>query len=299
MKKIFIFLFLIIVSIFLARNIIAKESLKYYLSSNFDIEAFFGKIDIGLKKIIIDEANLAKDNFQFKAKNIEVGYKVNFPFQLSFDFLKIVAAQIKDQRFGSLALDFVPHDNYYQLFGNNLSFKRKEIENFSLIIKLKKNKLYFYDLESTFIDSSFRLSGYLNLDGVNDICMDLVVKDLALSDMVFLFGDKKKINLEGKFSGKVDCCFKNNKISYLDLDIDDLEGGVINFKEETSLDFLKNRLDKKSYRYLLDNLKNYKYDEGSIRVKTDKNNLILEANFLSKELGKRNIAITLHDVLAE
>jgi hypothetical protein len=299
MKKIFIFLFLGFVVIFLVRNMIAKEFLKYYLNSNFKIEASFEEINIGLKKIIIDKTNLVKDNFQFKAKNIEARYEVNFPFQLSLDSLRIVDAQVKDQQLGSLNFDLTPYGDYHQLLGNNLLFKSKEIGNFSLSIRLKENKLYFYDLKSTFIDSTFLLSGYLNLGDFNNICIDLVVKDLALSDIIFLFGDKKKINLEGKFSGKVDCCFRNNKISYLDLDIDDLEGGVINFKEETSLDFLKKRLDKKYYAYLLDNLKNYKYDEASIGVKTDKNNLILEANFFSEELGKRNITIKLHDVLVK
>ncbi|MCF7873098.1 MAG: hypothetical protein K9L80_02725 [Candidatus Omnitrophica bacterium] len=299
MKKIFISLFLVVAIVFLARNMIAKESLKYYLNYNFKIEASFEKVNIGLKKIIIDKANLVKDNFQFKAKNIEARYEVNFPFWLSLDSLRIVDAQIKDQQLGSLNFDFIPYDDYHQFFGNNLLFKGKEIGNFSLSIKLEENKLYFYNLESTFIDSAFLLSGYLNLGDFNNICIDLVVKDLALSDIIFLFGDKKKINLEGKFSGKGDCCFKNNKISYLDLDIDGLEGGVINFKEETSLDFLKNRLDKKSYRYLLDNLKNYKYDTGSIGAETEKNNLVLEANFFSEELGKRNITIKLHDVLVK
>lgn len=299
MKKIFIFLFLVVIVIFLARNMIGKESLEYYLNSNFKIEASFGEVNIGLKKIIIDRTNLVKDNFQLKAKSIEARYKVNFPFQLSLDSLRIVDAQVKDQRFGSLNLDLVPYDDYHQLVGDNLLFKGKKIGNFSLSIRLKEDKLYFYDLESTFIDSASLFSGYLDLGNFNNICIDLVIKDLALSDIVFLFGDKKKINLKGKFSGKVNCCFKNNKISYLDLDIDNLEGGVINFKEETSLDFLKNRLDKKSYRYLLDNLKNYKYDEGSIGVNTDKNNFILEANFFSEELGKRSITIKLHDVLVE
>ncbi|MFO8052708.1 MAG: YdbH domain-containing protein [Candidatus Omnitrophota bacterium] len=297
MKKIAIFLFLVVAVILLARNIIAKESLKYYLNSNFKIEASFEGVNVGLKKIIINEANLAKDNFQFKAKKIEARYKVNFLFQLSLESLEIVDAQLKDQQFGSLNFGLIPHDNYYQFLGNNLSFKGKEIGDFSLSIRLREDELYFYNLESTFIDSASLLSGYLDLGDFNNICMDLAAKDLALSDIVFLFGDKEEINLEGKFSGKVNCCFKNNKLSYLNLDVDDRGGGVINFKKETSLDFLKNRLDKKSYRYLLDNLKNYKYDKGNIKVDLEENDIVFEANFSSKELGERNITIKLHNIL--
>ncbi|MCF7870066.1 MAG: hypothetical protein K9L69_04225 [Candidatus Omnitrophica bacterium] len=299
MKKIFIFSFLAVVAIFLARNIIVKYSLSYYLRSNLKTEISLKKIDLGLKKIIINKVGLAKGGLHFTAKDIVLEYDISFPFQIKPHSLKITGAWFEDKRFGSLAFDLVPSGEAYFFNADGLSIQGKKIGSFSLSFQLKGNRVNFNNLKSSFINSSAVVDGYLNLTNLNNICIDLSVENLSLAAIVFLFAKKEDMDLEGHFDGGGSFCFKNNKISQLNLDIDDLEGGKINLKKKASLDFLKKRLDKKSYSYLLDNLKNYKYDKGSIEVDVEKNDIILEAIFFSEELGERNITVKLHDVLVK
>jgi hypothetical protein len=182
---------------------------------------------------------------------------------------------------------------------DNLRTGDTKINNLKAPFKLKDNQLRYDNLQFDIINQSISLSGYFDFSDSNNSCFFLSLTDLSFKDLIFLATGKKEIVLKGKFKGEAKICFKDSKISYLELAIYNLKRGKIKIKKEASLDFLKKRLDEKSYSYLLDNLKNYKYDKGNIEAKLDKNGIILKANFSSKELGERNITIKLHDLFTK
>jgi hypothetical protein len=182
---------------------------------------------------------------------------------------------------------------------DNLRAGDTKIDDLKAPFKSQDNQLRYGILQFDIINQSASLSGYFDLSDSNNSCFFLSVTDLSVKELIFLATGKKEIVLKGKFKGEAKICFKDNKISYLDLGIYNLKGGKINIKKEASLDFLKKRLDEKSYSYILDNLKNYKYDKGDIEAKLDKKDIILKANFSSKELGERNITIKLHDLFTK
>lgn len=268
MKKIIILLILLALIISLAKDLIIKESLKYYLNSRFKTEASLEGVNLGFRSFLVDECNLTKNDFRLKAKGVEFRYKIIFPFRIRPVFLKI----------------------------DSLRSGNKKIDNLRISLELNDSRLSYNNLQFGIVNQSASLSGYFDF---NSSCFFLSLADLSLEDLIFLATGKKEIVLKGEFRGKVKFCFKDNKISYLNLGIYNLKGGKINIKKEASLEFLKKRLDEKSYSYLLDNLKNYKYDKGDIEAKLDKKDIILKANFSSKELGERNVTIKLHDLFAK
>ncbi len=275
MKKIFVFilvfLFLIITVVFFSKNIIVKEALKYYLKTNFAVESLWENLDIGFKKLSLEKVNLSKENFEINVKNLEFEYEIEFPLQLKPNYLKI----------GNLIID------------------NKAIKNINLIFELQGKRLNFYNFQANFVNDSALISGFIDFSNSDNVCVVVAVEDIALKNVVYLFADKKDISLMGEFSGKAKVCFTGNKIDDFSLDINNLRDGAINLQKETALDFLKNRVDKESYLYLLDNLKNYQYDKGKITARLDNEDIIFRANFSSKISGERNIIIKLHDVFAK
>ncbi len=275
MKKTFtfilVFLCLIITAGFFTKDIIVKETLKYYLKSNFKVASSWGNLNLGFKKLSLEKVNLSRENFEISVKNLEFEYEFDFPRQLKPNYLKI----------GDLVID------------------NKKIKNLNLIFELQDKRLNFYNFQANFINDSALISGFVDFSNLGNVCIVIAVEDIALKSVVYLFADKKDVSLAGEFSGKTKACFTGNKINDFYLDIDNLKGGAINFQKETALDFLKGRVDEKSYLYLLDNLKNYQYDKGKIAAGVDKEDIIFRANFDSQMSGERNITIKLHNLLAK
>lgn len=206
-------------------------------------------MDIGFKKLSLEKVNLSKENFEINVKNLEFGYKFDFSRQLKPNYLKI----------GSLIID------------------NKAIKNINLIFELQGKRLNFYNFQANFVNDSASVSGFIDFSNSDNVCVVVAVEDVALKNIVYLFADKKDISLTGEFSGKAKVCFMGNKIDDFSLDINNLRGGAINLQKETALDFLKNRVDKKSYLYLLDNLKNYQYDKGGIEVRTAEDDIFFQS----------------------
>jgi hypothetical protein len=88
-----------------------------------------------------------------------------------------------------------------------------------------------------------------------------------------------------------------NMLRDIKVDLSNSAGGLIHVKDESSLDFLRKYMDDRSFKALVDNFKNYAYNIGTVAVRREGRDVIVEADFDSPVMGHRKIVVKFHDCI--
>ena len=88
-----------------------------------------------------------------------------------------------------------------------------------------------------------------------------------------------------------------NMLKDIKIDLADNAGGLINIKNESSLDFLRKYMDEPSFKALVDNFKNYAYNIGTAAVYKQGRAVVVKTDFDSPVMGHRDIVINFHNLL--
>ena len=102
--------------------------------------------------------------------------------------------------------------------------------------------------------------------------------------------------MKGMFDGQIKSCFKGAKPMSLKTEFFNNQGGFVHIKKEASFYLLRKQLDKATYNKVIDNLENYRYNEGNIAIHKEENNLVVKILLDSEEMGKRDITLNLHNI---
>lgn len=290
----FSILAVIIFSFFLAKDLIFKSLLERYLYNNFQAQSSFEKINLNLKCFDAHGVSLLKNQDYFSADKVRLCFNLFSLGDPQTYGLEIKGADFNIQDSARGNFNLIPGEEKHFLEMKGLEVFKKKIEKLFLSLYLAEGSLYFQDLESDLFSAQPDISGQFDFLGREEICGHIVLEKLPLEDLIFLFADKKEgLEASGKFSGRVNFCFDQGEVSYLGGGIEAVGGGMLNIKQEAPIDFLRKRLDKKSYQYLIDSLKKYKYDKGSITLTKEEGIVSVQVSFDSQLLGV-NLDINFH-----
>jgi hypothetical protein len=103
----------------------------------------------------------------------------------------------------------------------------------------------------------------------------------------------------GLFGGTIALDAAQGRVTALDVALSAKAAGTFSVKQEKALSFVKEnyRLDDVSYRALVDNMKNYRYNASTVTMKKEGEAVMLIIDLSSIDYGTRHFEIALHGFL--
>lgn len=124
--------------------------------------------------------------------------------------------------------------------------------------------------------------------------VDLKLKDIRLEKVVEVFELNEKIDITGIVSGSLELSGEGSVLTGLKGKLETSpKGGTLTIKNKEWLDAIA-LYAKQDLSMIVENFKNYHYNEGNAGLGLDGTSVIVDAH-LSGEAGKRDLLITLHD----
>ncbi|MCM8781259.1 MAG: YdbH domain-containing protein, partial [Candidatus Omnitrophica bacterium] len=141
-----------------------------------------------------------------------------------------------------------------------------------------------------------RLKGELELsfDSLRTFRLNLEFLYIDLENFSETANLQQKIKLSGTLSGKLSLEGTKDNFSFINGDFVTLPpGGEFSIKDNRYLERLANQSGQ-ALDLIMENFKNYYYNNGSLKLHLNKNNLEVKINLDGKN-GKRNLDITMHN----
>ncbi len=230
---------------------------------------------------------------------------LNFRSQFSFSgalegkkIKKINNIDIVDLNFKNPPLEFdltfyKESAGKYKLTVSSLKFRQNETENIRATVSIDQDVIFIEKVYSDLLGPRSLVSGSINFSTFDNFCLSLNLYNSSFGGILKLAGIQKDLNFDGEFDGGIAACLEQFKLAHIDGDLSNFSGGAINIKKEASIGFLKRYLDESSYEVMIDNLKNYAYNKGQIKVSKPNSTIRIVLDFSSQELGKRTITVNL------
>ncbi len=169
--------------------------------------------------------------------------------------------------------------------------KVKEIKSKAI---LEGSRLRLDSLGAYFLDGEIR--GNLDLEiGKNpQYLLNLKFLDCAIGAFVKDFNLQEKFTASGSLSGTLTLKGSGPDVNILSGDFSAVRpGGVLTITDTVFLERIA-RNSSQSLDLLVESFKNYRYNNGIMKLSLDKDNLILEIA-LDSQAGKRDLAVTIHN----
>jgi hypothetical protein len=297
-KTILLAFLLLVVFIFLSRNLLIRAAAAHYLEKEFKGVCSIEALDLWINRLTLEGFKFSNENIKLELEKGVLEFSV-FPARARLSGLALEGFDFKMNGLRLKGLSLTPSaPDTYELNISSLRFKESQVKFIAISIKVGESKIIFGPTFNPALGPQGSLAGVIDRRGGPDLCLELSLDKVSAPALMALIAkDQKDIALEGLFAGELVVCLKGGKPVGLRGNFHNQGQGLINIKKETSLDFLKQYLDGASYKVLIDGLKNYKYNEGKITVGREANDLIIDISFDSLEAGKRIIPINFHDVL--
>lgn len=184
--------------------------------------------------------------------------------------------------------------NRYIFKMSGMKMKDKEIPGLSFYLYPESLSVHFKGIDTPLLGDKSLVKGVMDTSNYSKVCIDADFDKSSFEKIVDLFSGKESLSFRGIFRGELKLCLAGG-ISGLSGEFINKKGGLIKIKKEASLSFLKKYLDLASYQALISNLKNYSYNKGKINITQKEKAVIVNMNFYSPDLGKRNLTVTLHN----
>ncbi|MBN3040926.1 MAG: hypothetical protein JW867_07345 [Candidatus Omnitrophica bacterium] len=234
------------------------ESPELYLGLEFSFRGSFAASEL------IDLKNLKIDRFDYRNKAVS----------LSFDL-----EQVKGRNM-ILHLDSIKHED-------------REIKNISLPLEIGKDSITLKE-SPLYVLGEGNIEGKLQYTPPDNFCVNLILKSASFNFLIEFLGQDKNVIFRGPFAGVIDLCFKAGQVLSFDSSLESSDNGVVHLRKEVTFDFLKQYLDKKSLKELVDSFNNYTYNSGKIGLKMKGDTISVHFDFFSQSRGRRNVEINYH-----
>ena len=298
LKLILFSLLLFIFVLFVFRNSIIKYHIESFLSKSLKASCKIEKLNLSFNFFKIQGLKINSRNFEIKAEEIFVKFSP-IAFRRK-DFIRDVgvskfSVSFENFQVSNLSLKKA-YKNLYSLKIDTVRIKNEQFINFLIPIKAAQERIIFPKAQNSLLGKSGYVTAVIDINKYEDLCFSAKFNGVSFGKIIDAFASEDA-GTTGLFDGKIKICLAKFKISGVDVEFVNKGKGIINIKKESSLAFLKTYLDKPSYNALIDNFKNYEYNEGVVIAKNDKGVLGLNLDFTSETMGRRNIAINFHNIL--
>ncbi|MBF0386006.1 MAG: hypothetical protein HQL27_09085 [Candidatus Omnitrophica bacterium] len=205
---------------------------------------------------------------------------------------------IGKHRINNLNLTRVKGQNYL-LKTDEIVLNEKSLKNLRFPMELDKNFFILNGVNIAPLGPNSLARGRIEFNGFNDVCLKTDFEKLSLNEIMGIFFDKKDVMMKGQYQGFFNICGSGRKVYKLEGKFVNDNGGSIEIKNESAFRFLSRYLNESIYVALVDSLKEYTYDKGSIEINKKDDDLVSSFNLSSEKQGQRNFDINFHDIAGE
>jgi len=177
---------------------------------------------------------------------------------------------------------------------SRIKYDKLAVSGIKSQVMLSGKELFLENVSANAFDGN--IGGNLKLKIDQDFSYGAVLKitNFDIARFIDDFDLKEKFEMTGRLSGDLTFNGKGPDIETLDGKLSSLEsGGMLIIKDTGVLENMA-RDTNKSLNLLVENLKDYHYTIGTIKLFLDNSDLIMDT-VLDGETGKRTISIVLHD----
>jgi len=255
------------------------------VSLPFPLSVDLEKVRVKLEKVNHCDLDI---NFSFKGE-IENGYIPSIHKWEVFDGsfyssnLKVIHLRIKKHK-----------GNIYVLSLPKIVIRDREIKDTTIFLEPRRGKMVISQIETPLLGEIAWVKGELNWEDYRSVCLHLNLGNISFKNVMEVVTKRGEMDSEGFFEGKVEFCFSSGRFPLLRVNLYNNKGGTIRINKQPSFDFLRRYLKEETYNYLIDNLRNYRYNKGEISIFNQDKVLILKVNFSSQKMGERNIIVNFH-----
>ncbi len=299
--KILIAVVIILTGLFLSKDYILTESLSRYLAGRFGVDSRVDSAHLFGVGVAVEGVYFVQEGVNVKIRKAKVvmGFEKKFQPQVASLKVRGLAVNRSESAQPVCRMDFdISHISgpRYHIEVRDLRIGGYKLKAISSIAELKKGIVLVSSVDTHMVKQPGFIEGQIHYANNDRICIDFSFKNIMAEKVVEFFDKQDSFMLKGLFSGALQSCFKDGTFSGVQAVLHDSEGGNIDIKKEANLDFLKKRLDDESYNTLIDNFRNYTYNEGGVKVRQDNRDLIVDFGFDSKKSGERNLTINFHNI---
>lgn len=287
-KKIFLSAFLA-VTILIVFAFVAKDYLFKLLLTSYVKNTFRG--DCRISSTNVSFSNIRINDFSFSNPDCKIGLKRGI---VTFAVSRAPLINISSVRLEEGKLTVINLENLKKQFTPSSSQAKTGISPVGISdisFYLKDIGLEFENINNARVTLEISLALYVKRSG------DFSMRDIAISHFN---ADSDGFTIRATvMHGIATARIRENMLRDIKIDLTDNTGGLINVKNEASLDFLRRYMDDRSFKALVDNFKNYAYNIGTVTVRRQNRDAVVETVFDSPSMGHRDIVINFHDLLNE
>ena len=250
-------------------------------------------------RLVLNNVRLAvasKNNFR-----ADINFSVDAMLEKGFFRIEDVSVGNANIRWNKIEVSNVTlrKDDHssYALTIPSLVIDGKEMGKLSLPLKIEKNQITFPRSKNPWIGAQAYTEGVVIYNPGGPFCLDLFFDGLSMEKVVKIAGKEDEVSCAGEFRGDFKTCIERPGVWNVKGALGNKGDGYINIKKTMSGAFLEKYLDQASSNALIDNLKNYEYNSGTIEVDTNADDISVTLSFDSQRAGKRNFVVTFHDII--
>lgn len=299
MKKIITFILGFVVvfgAIFLFRNFILEKVLVFYVQKQYAYDLSFDKLSWKYNRLRVNELILENDELRLNIDKLQV------PLSLYIKPLlepNVQGANIHLKKFDTNLEDvnLVKNVKVYDLNIKKLKIKKNTYQDIFLQFHVETGKLNLYSEQISPLGPNSKITVNIERNKENDIyCADLKLDSVSPYEIINIAGQGEKVYWNGEFSGDLKFCIdKKRQLLKPHLLLNSDEQGLLDVKDKKALEFMRHRMDQRSFNALIDNLNNYVYNNGIITLHSTEEAKVLAIDLKSEAYGTRRVEIVLHD----
>lgn len=253
---------------------------------------------IALPSLLINFKNIGLDVNDASIKGgLNLSFKGYFRNGSLKDFedinVKISNFELPELSFSSLSMDKIS-DLEYLLKVEDLNFKDKRVPELKIPFVLGDRLIMFEKTTNDIIGTYGYATGLIDYSDFRDLRLILNFDRVSVYNVVKFLRKEEDVVFTGQYKGALQLHFDKLQFQSIEGKFTSLRGGKVNVKKETSLEFLQRYLDQRSYKVLIDSLKNYLYNRGEIIISQESNGISLNMGFDSDNMGRRDISVSFH-----
>jgi len=235
----------------------------------------------------------------FKGSSVRIGSRDITPSTLVFRDIDITTGRqqflkIKEFRINfTVPSLFMDHTAEFSI-EETVAYDKLKILKIRGMAKYAKGILSLGNVSVQILSGVAEGSAMINTGTMPYYSVALRLKDIQLEKVVEVFELNEKIDVTGIVSGSLELSGKGYMLTELKGKFDaSPKGGTLTIKNKEWLDAIA-LYAKQDINMIVENFKNYHYNEGSAGLGLRGTSIIIDAH-LSGEAGKRDISVSLHD----
>ncbi|OGW85363.1 MAG: hypothetical protein A2987_04510 [Omnitrophica bacterium RIFCSPLOWO2_01_FULL_45_10] len=199
---------------------------------------------------------------------------------------------------GQLQLNFsIPSLIRYRIFEFFVKdidiYSKYKINQASGRASFKKDTLILKNLSASFLGGIVKGDGRIISGKAAFYSFALTLKDIQLEKIVETFELSEKMELIGLAEGKVRLSGRGTTLTKLKGNLEVAPDGTLTIKSDEWLQKIAEYAHQ-DVDVIVDNFKNYRYNEGTLSLGLRGFNIVMEAH-LKGDTGKRDLLVTVHD----